>query len=193
MTDSTAPTMTPARQRLEALRAEAADLAVQKAAATAATADDGPRILEVGESFHAVHDGLTLPCTTQLWGGRPAIITRRATTYVLDAEMVEASRDKFGNLTWTTRVYDEQAQMQKWGRVYLRPGPAPEGMESFVGKGREWSEQRELAVMKAQAVSDPYERGEAMAAVTARFGTPPNPNASTTRYRGDAGDDAVRR
>ncbi|WP_230006080.1 hypothetical protein, partial [Microbacterium sp. Bi128] len=176
-----------------ALRAEAAEREAATTVDTTNTPDDGPRVLEVGETFHAIHDGLTLPCTTQLWGGRPAIITKRSSTYTLDTEMVEASRDKFGNLTWTTRVYDEQAQVQKWGRVYLRPGAAPEGMESFVGRGREWSEQRELAVMKAQAISDPYERGLAMAAVTKRFGTPPNPNASTTRYTGDSGDEAVRR
>lgn len=193
MTDTT-PALS-ARERLEAARAQAEDLAARRAATAAdpATPDDGLRVLEVGETFHAIFDGLTLHCTTQLWGGRPAIITKRATDYVLDAEMVEASRDKFGRLTWTALVFDEQAQVKRWGRVYLRPGPAPENMESFVGKGREWSEQRELAVMKAQALSDPFERGEAVAAVTARFGTPPNPNASMTRYTGDAGDAPVRR
>ncbi len=187
MTDPTTPSLTP-RERLELARTEAADLASRKADTTTQVLAEGPRVLEVGEQFHAIHDGLTLPCTSQLWGGRPAIITKRATNYVLDAEMVEASRNKFGALTWTTLVYDEQAQVRKWGRVYLRPGLAPEDMESFTGKGREWSEQREAAVMAAQAIGDPYERREAMAAVTVRFGTPPNPNASVTRYTGDDGD-----
>lgn len=187
MTDTTNPTMTPARQRLEALRAEAA------ATADSATPDDGPRVLEVGEQFHALHDGLTIGTTTQLFGGTPAIITRRAQTYTVTPDMLEASKDRFGRMSWPVMVFDPEAQRRRWGKVYIAPGAAPEDMESWLPGGREANEARENAMLTAGQIADPYERRAAIERVKQRFGAPWNPQVGTLHVRGDSGDEAMRR
>ncbi len=195
MTDTTAPAQTPARERLEQLRAEAADLADRKAAAadTATTPEDGPRVLKVGETFHAIHDGLTIATTVQLFGGSPAIITRRAQSYVVTEDMLEASKNKFGEIGWPALVHDADAQRRRWGTVYLAPGAAPAEMESFLPGGREANEARENAMLTAGQIADPYERGAAIKRVKARFGAPWNPQVGTLHVRGDSGDEAMRR
>lgn len=191
MTDTTAH-LTP-RERLEAARAEAAALADRKAAADPASPDNVPRVLEVGETFHALHDGLTIGTTLQLFGGTPAILTRRASTYTMTQDMLEASKNRFGVIGWPALVHDADAQRRRWGKVYLAPGPAPVEMESFLPGGREWSEARERAMLTAGQIADPYERRAAIERVKQRFGAPWNPQVGTLHVRGDSGDEAMRR
>lgn len=188
-------TKTPAQQRLADLRAEAAELAARKAAAETATAEapDSPRTLKVGETFHALADGLTIGTTLQLFGGTPAILTRRASTYTMTQDMLEASKNKFGAIGWPALVFDADAQRRRWGKVYLAPGPAPAEMESFLPGGREANEARENAMQTAGQIADPYERRAAIERVKLRFGAPWNPQVGTLHVRGDSGDEAMRR
>lgn len=193
MTDSTTTSQTP-RERLEEARTQAAALAERKAAtADTSTPNDGPRALSVGETFHALADGLTIGTTTQLFGGTPAIITRRASTYTMTADMLDASKNKLGAIGWPALVHDEQAQLRRWGKVYLAPGPAPAEMESFLPGGREANEARENAMLTAGQIADPHERRAAIERVKARFGAPWNPQVGTMHVRGDSGDGAMRR
>lgn len=195
MTDTT---QTPARQRLEALRAEAAELAERKAAATADTAtipDDGPRVAQVGETVHFVRSGFSVPQSLdhELFGGPGNRPMTRGDELVITERHVEAARNRLGQPGWLALVHDPAEQTRRWGHVVIVPGPRPMGMERWIRGDRDWSDARERAMLAAGALGDPHERADAIAAVNAKFGPPPASNSSSTRYAGDAGDAAVRR
>ncbi|WP_154096517.1 hypothetical protein [Microbacterium testaceum] len=192
MTDSSAPAQTPARQRLEAARAQAADLADRRAATItdAATTDDGPRVAQVGETVHAVRSGFSVPQSLPTeWIGGPGVLPlTRGDELVITQRHVDAARDRLGGPGWLGLVHDAEAQRRRWGHVVLVPGPAPAGLERWIRGDRDWSDARERAMLAATDHSDPVERADAVAAVNAKFGAPPESNSSRTVYRGDAGD-----
>jgi hypothetical protein len=169
-TNDSTETLTPAQQRLRDLRAQ---VARQEGTAPTETPQDDRDVLEVGAVFHAVHDGLTIPRTTSMWGGLPAIITRRGESYILTEEMLKASKNRFGQVGWPAVVADPDGQIRKWGRQYLAPGPAPAGLESWVHGSTEWREARERARREAWAQPSDAERAYALAEVQRRFGDAP--------------------
>lgn len=186
-------TKTPAQQRLAALRAEAADLAERKAAATTDAAtipDDGPRVAQVGDVVHFLRSGFSVPQSLdhELFGGPGNRPMTRGDELVITERHREAARNRLGGPGWLALVHDPDEQVRRWGHVVIVPGPRPVGMERWIRGDRDWSDARERAMMAANDHSDPLERADAVARVNARFGGPPASNSSSTVYRGDDGD-----
>ncbi len=186
MTDTT---QTP-RQRLEALRAEAAELAERKAATivdTTGAPDDGHRVAQVGETVHFIRSGFSVPQSlpTELFGGPGNRPMTRGDELVITERHRDAARNRLGDPGWLALVHDPDAQRRRFGHVVIVPGPAPAGLEPWIRGDRDWSTARERAMLAANDHSDPHERAEAIAAVNARFGGPPASNSSSTLYRGD--------
>ncbi len=189
MIDPTTPSQTP-RERLDAARAEAADLAARKTAAEATPTTNSPRVARIGEVIHAVRSGFSVPQSLpdELFGGPGVLPLTRGDELVITQRHVDAARNRLGEPGWLALVHDAAAQVRRWGHVVIAPGPRPEGMRSWVQGDRDWSAARERAMMAADSLGDPYQRAEAVAAVNAEFGAPPASNSSSTTYRGDAGD-----
>jgi len=182
-------TQTPARERLERARAEAADLAARKAAAT--TEDpSGPRVAQPGDVVHFLRSGLSVPQSLpdELWGGPGNLAMTRGDELVITERHRDAARNRLGEPGWLALVHDREEQIRRFGAVVVAPGPRPAGMEPWIRGDRDWSAARERAMAAAGALGDPQERADAIAAVNARFGPPPASNSSSTRYTGDAGD-----
>lgn len=178
------------RERLEAARALAEDLAARKADTTTEAPDEGPRVAQVGETIHAVRSGFSVPQSLpdELWGGPGNLPLTRGDELVITERHVEAARNRLGQPGWLALVHNPDEQVRRWGHVVIVPGPRPVGMEPWVRGDRDWSEARERAMLAAGALGDPHERADAIAAVNARFGGPPASNSSSTVYRGDDGD-----
>jgi hypothetical protein len=143
-------------RRLREAREQLAELEQRRAelAGTPVTEEaDGPRVIAPGEQFHALADGLTIGRSAQPWSILPAIVTKRGETYTADADMIAAAVNRHGQPGWTATVHDEAAQLRRWGRVYLAPGPAPEGLESWEHGSPEWAQAR--AAAHAAAVAEP--------------------------------------
>lgn len=197
MTDTT-PTMTPARERLEAARAEAAALAARKAAITADPTDaphDGPRVAQVGDVVHFLRSGFSVPQSLPSeWIGGPGVLPmRRGDELTVTERHVAAARDRLGGPGWLALVHDVAEQRRRWGHVVIAPGPAPEGLEPWIVGDRDWALARENAMQAAGAIGDSYERQAAIQRVQQRFGGPWDPAVGTMHVRGDSGDEAMRR
>ncbi|KZE41587.1 hypothetical protein [Microbacterium sp. T32] len=171
MSDTT--TETTGQRRLRQAREALAAQRAKQAGAPSNAEEDAPRVLVPGETFHALADGLTIGRSSEPWSTLPAIITRRGETYTADEQMIAAAVNRRGEPGWTATVHDEAAQLRRWGRVYLAPGPAPEGMEAWTPGSPEWSIARERARADAHAQPTADERAAALAEVQRRFGDAP--------------------
>jgi hypothetical protein len=174
------------RELLERKRAEKA--ARDQAAQTADTAS--APVVQVGDVIHATATGMHLPRTTSLWGGPPALQITRGDRIVVTEELIEASRDRNGNLTWPAMVHDEAAQLRRWGKIHLAPGEPPADMQPWIYGDASWSEAREVSRRAAWAETDPQRRAAALQKVTEVFGAPPTTSTVTATYKGDADADA---
>lgn len=147
-------------QRLERLRAEVA--AHEAATAPLPTPGDKFHVLKTGINIHT--GGNFLGC---------AHTSRAGETVVVTAAMIDASRNAAG-WSWMSIIGDDEAQIQKWGEVRFRPGPAPADIQTWNSWGDpDWVEQREAARRDAWAQPTQEARAAALAAVNARFGPPP--------------------
>lgn len=134
---------------------------------------DTPPVVKVGDVVHATATGMQLPRTTSLWGGPPALLLTRGDRIIITEELIEASRDRNGNVTWPTMVHDEAAQLRRWGKIHLAPGEPPEGMQPWERGSADWAEQREIARKAAWAEVDPQRRAAALQRVTEVYGAAP--------------------
>ena len=143
------------------------------------------RTVKVGDVVHAVATGLTIVRTTSLWGGDPALSLTKGDQFVVTQQMLDADLDRHGRPGWSGIVHDENAQFAKWGRVYVAPGPAPEGMPSWEHGSPDWAEARETARKAAHAETDPQRRAQALRRVQEVFGAAPTTSTITSIIRGD--------
>lgn len=106
----------------------------------------------------------------------------RGDTITLTADIIEAQRDRNGDLSrsWLGLLHDEDAQVARFGHVIARPGPWPEGQEVWTYGDRRWETERDAARRRAWALPSEQERHEALAAVEARFG-PARSTSKTTQ------------
>lgn len=74
-----------------------------------------PKIRE----FHVLISGITLPNED----GR-AYVCERGDTLTVTEKMITASLDRMGH-SFIDTIENADAQVQRWGRVYLAPGPCP--------------------------------------------------------------------
>jgi hypothetical protein len=159
------------RERLERMRAEAARLQQ-----VTADAESAPLPVKPGDQFHAVMTG----CTFSTGGGflASAHVSKAGETYTVTQQLIDASRDRYGD-SWLVYLASDDAQIEKWGDVRFRLGPAPEGIATWNRRGdADWTEQRNAAKAEAWAMPTEQARREALAAVDERFG----PAVTTATY-----------
>jgi hypothetical protein len=167
------------QQRLDAARAAVAHLDAHKPTEAASAA----AVVKPGDVVHVLESGMTIPRTTSLWGGAPALQLTRGDVFTVTAEMIEASRDRNGRVTWPAMVHDEAAQVRRWGTVRLRPGNAPEGMQPWTYGSPDWAEARETARRAAWAEPNPERRAEALQHVTEVYGAAPTTSTTLNTAR----------
>lgn len=148
-------------------------LARERAAALRASEpvdENPPKRVQVGDIVHAVATGLQIPRTASLWGGDPALNLRRGDTFVVTQQMLDADLDRNGKPGWSVLVHDEHGQYQRWGRLHIAPGEAPEGMQPWVLGDPDWREAREAARQRAWRIIDEQEQREAFAEIHRVYG-----------------------
>ena len=177
--DNTEPT---GARRLRAAEEAAAKLRDQDK-----VENESAPITQAGDIIHAVATGMHLPRTTSLWGGAPAVLLVRGQSITVTEDMIEASRDRHGNVTWPAMVHDEAAQLRRWGKIHIAPGEPPANMRPWIHGDPEWSEQREIARKAAWAETDPQRRAAALQRVTEVYGKAPTTSTITATYKGDRG------
>lgn len=69
--------------------------------------------------FHVLADGLTIPTER----GRGHVVYR-GQTFTITEKMITASLDRLGN-SFLDLIEDPEAQIARWGKVYLAPGACP--------------------------------------------------------------------
>lgn len=70
-------------------------------------------------------------------------------------------------------MYDEDAQILRWGSVRLRPGRAPRDLERWSHGSALWAEAREQARREAHRLPTEEQRAAALLELHRRFGPPP--------------------
>ncbi|MEV8173919.1 hypothetical protein [Microbacterium sp. NPDC079176] len=163
---STNQTETP-RQRLDRLRAEVA----QRTQAASAELPVRP-----ADTFHCLVTGVTISLGNGFMS--TAHITTAGENIIVTQNMIAASYDNFGQ-SWMAIIDDDDAQVQRWGEVRFRIGPAPADARTWNTVGDvEWTRARDAAKAEAWAMPTAEARAAALAEVNARFG----PIASTANY-----------
>lgn len=109
----------------------------------------------------------------------------RGDTITLTADIIDAQRDRRGNLSrsWVALLHDEHAQVARYGQVIVRPGPWPADQEVWIYGDRRWELARDNARRAAWAIADDADRAVALAAVEERFGPSRTTSQTTATYR----------
>lgn len=132
-----------------------------------------------GERVTVLLDGLSIATGAGALGGAGLTLTRGQTFVVTDA-LIEASRDRNGDLGWPKLVHDPEAQAAFWGRVMLAPADDVVEDLSVPEYGTpDWEEARETARKAAWRIENPQERALARAAVERKFGAAPLTSSTT--------------
>lgn len=94
------------------------------------------------------------------------------TEVTISSLMLEAFRDRFGRSILDPDVLDcEEEQVRRWGKVMVRRGPWPHGVDRLVRGSQEWWDQAEAERRAAWKIDDEQERLAALRAVRAKYGT----------------------
>jgi len=124
--------------------------------------------------FHARQTGVTVPQFSPAGdpvGGR---VLRQWETFEVTDELIELTRDRLGN-SWLEM--DAAEQTKRWGMVKFAEGEPPADAE--IGSDDEgFLYQRGLrAREQARAISNPADRGAALAEVARKYGAALEPKA----------------
>lgn len=176
-------TETTGQRRLREARDAAAALESTTPTTASAVASVQP-----GDVIHGLDEGGISIARSENIFGRASVILRRGDELVVDEEMIDASRDRHGNLTWPVLVLDELAQVEKWGTVRLRAGRAPADLRPWTHGSALWRELRERARREAHARTTAEARADALAEVERVYGAAP----STTTTLNKAPDPSIR-
>lgn len=156
------------QRRLREAREAAA--ALESTSTTTASATD---TVQPGDIIHGLDEGgLAIARSVNIFG-QASVILRRGDELVVDQEMIDASRDRDGNVTWPALVLDEAAQVEKWGTVRLRAGRAPADLRPWVHGSALWRDMRERARREAHALPSAEARADALAEVERVYGAAP--------------------
>lgn len=174
MTDNTkTETKTTDPAKKEPIGVQRLRLARERAAALRAAepvTETTAKRVEVGDIVHAVNTGLQIPRTASLWGGDPALILKRADSFVVTQAMLDADLDRHGRPSWTVLVHDPDAQYARWGKLYLAPGEAPADMQPWIVGDPDWREAREAARERAWRIVDEAEQKQAFQEIHRIYG-----------------------
>lgn len=104
---------------------------------------------KIGDVFHALHSGLTLPAESQPGRtiGDPGRVLYAGEEFTVTEGLLEATRNRLG-----VSSLDEEEQIRRWGSLKFERGPAPEG--TIVGAGDDSYRVREYT-RRAGQISDP--------------------------------------
>ncbi len=93
------------------------------------------------DEIHSLGSGRVIPLALpkEAVGTGGHITTRGETVIVID-RMLRAAVDRHGRAGWPSLVHDENAQIARYGPVWVRGGRAPEDMDSWLPGTPEWSE-----------------------------------------------------
>ncbi|MFF7683876.1 hypothetical protein ACFZA2_14080 [Microbacterium sp. NPDC007973] len=172
MTEQTTPAETTGQRRLREARERAAEREANPASATAI------KLPTPGETVHCLVSGTTL----HRGGFEGGYVLLRGQQFIVTAEMIEASRDRFGRHRGVALVHHPELQkLAHKGRVLYAPGPTPEGFEPWEYGDPAWADARERARLDAHAQRTDAERRAALAEVHRRYG-PAQPMNSFTKY-----------
>lgn len=132
------------------------------------------RMPKPAEEIHFLESGRVIPLALpEEFIGVGGHITTRGETVIVTDRMLRAATDRHGRAGWPAYVYDEEAQIARYGAVWVRAGRAPEGMDPWLPGSPEWSEAREQARREAHQLPTEQQRADALAEVHRRFGPPP--------------------
>ena len=132
-----------------------------------------PRLPVAGEQVHFLKSGRSIPQSLPGEFGGGAHLTRRGETITITDRLIDAAKDRLGGPGWIGLVYDEDAQIERFGAVWMRPGPAPTDLEPWEHGRAEWEQAREQARRVAWAEDDPEIRAQKVREHRERFGALP--------------------
>lgn len=142
-------------------------------AETDTTEATGNSYARPAEQFHFLTTGLIWRTKVPSGFGGVSEISTRGQTVTLTRDMLDAN-------PWIARYLgDDDAQIEKWGEVRIRPGAFPDDASPYVHGAPDWEEAREAARRRAWAIADPEERAAARAEVERRYGPAPTTSRTT--------------
>ncbi|RKE60513.1 hypothetical protein [Microbacterium sp. AG238] len=181
-TDTTTETIGERRLR------EAREAVAALDTSTPTTTASAVASVQPGDVVHSLDEGgIAIARSVNIFG-QASVILRRGDELVVDEEMIDASRDRHGNVTWPALVLDEAAQIEKWGTVRLRAGRAPADLRPWTHGSALWRDMRERARREAHALPTAEARADALAQVERVYGAAP----STATTLNKAPDPSVR-
>jgi hypothetical protein len=119
-----------------------------------------------GTRFHWLQSGMTFSLDASLSGA--SAISQRGQTVTLTQKLLDANRNRYGE-TFLDLIYDEAAQVKRWGSIVMAPGEAPEDLTPWTPNSPEETAARDDARRLAYAITDGIERQKALKAVSERF------------------------
>lgn len=138
-----------------------------------------PRLPSAGEQVHFLETGRSIPqALPGEFTGPGSHITTRGETITLTDRLLRAAVNAAGAPGWVAYVHDAEAQIARYGRVWVASGPAPADLAPWIHGDPEWSVARERARREAHARPTAQERAEALAEVHRIYGDAPT--TSTT-------------
>lgn len=155
---------------------EAREAAAALESTAPATADESAplRLPRAGEQVHFLRSGKSIPrALPHEFIGEPSHITTRGETITITDRIIAAATDRHGGPGWLRYVFDEDAQLDRFGEVWVRPGAAPADLDPWTPGSPDWAAAREKARAEAWALPTEEARAEAVAAVRRRFGAAP--------------------
>ncbi|WP_295844880.1 hypothetical protein [uncultured Microbacterium sp.] len=167
------------RQRLEALRAEAAD---REAAAVPTVTLPVP-----GEQAHVLVP-MSIDVSTEAFPH--SIVLERGKVFTISSAALDRARNRLGEPTGIALAADEAAQLRVWGEIRLRMGLPGDEFQAWTRPGSsEWGKARAEAIEAAYVLRG-NERAAALAEVNRIYGGPPS-HQNIARYRGDGPDGTI--
>jgi hypothetical protein len=136
------------------------------------------RVPVPGEQFHVLVSGFSIHTKPHSFTSTSVVLDRGATVTVTD-DLIEASKDRHGVLGWPAILHDPDAQVRRWGRAMIAPGPAPADLQRWERGDAQWKTDRENARAAAWAETDPDERRTKLADLERVYG-PALPTSKTT-------------
>lgn len=100
-------------------------------------------------------------------------------TFRVTEQLIEATRDRNGE-TWTDLIGDDAAQVEKYGFVRFRRGPAPVELLRPQPGSADFADAREAARQSAHRIEDEVEKHAALQRVRDEFGPAPTSRTLST-------------
>ena len=112
-------------------------------------------------------------------GGR---VTEHGQEIDLTAELLDLNSDRNGRCLFDL-VGDEDAQVRRFGKVMMRPGPWPQSELRVEYGTQRWREQYDREHTLAWEITDPQTRAERLELLQKTYGGPPPTSRTLRSYR----------